>query len=149
MVVKARERCKDLKNVNIELADARRVDYTCSTFVIMYYTLQFVPPYRRAELLQRIYNEIRPGGAVVLFEKTRSSDPVLQDLFNQMYEEFKLGAGFSPQDVLNKSRSLRGVLEPLTGPQNIELLRSAGFAQSWPIFKHLAFEGMLGIKPVI
>ncbi|HKR48894.1 MAG TPA: methyltransferase domain-containing protein [Pseudonocardiaceae bacterium] len=149
MVIQARRRCVELTTVNIELADAQRIDYTGSTFVVMYYTLQFVPPDRRLELLRRIYAEIRPGGGIVVFEKTLSPDARLQDLFNQIYEEFKLGAGFTPEDILNKSRSLRGVLEPLTGEQNLALLRTAGFTDSWLIHKHLAFEGLLGVKPVL
>jgi tRNA (cmo5U34)-methyltransferase len=149
MVTQARQSCAELPNINIELADAQRIDYTDSTFVVMYYSLQFVAPDRRLELLRRIYTEIRPGGAIVLFEKTRCPDARLQDLFNQMYEEFKLCAGFTPEDILNKARTLRGVLQPLTGEQNLTLLHTAGFTDSWLIHKHLAFEGLLGIKPAL
>jgi tRNA (cmo5U34)-methyltransferase len=149
MVRRARERCADIPGVNIELGDAMRIDYTDSTLVVMYYTLQFVPTWRRRELLRRMNSEMRPGGAVILFEKTRQPDARLQDMLNQVYEEYKLSVGFTPDEILNKARSLRGVLEPLTSEQNLELLRESGFTSAWLVHKHLAFEGMLAIKPPV
>ncbi|WP_239308952.1 methyltransferase domain-containing protein [Frankia sp. Cj3] len=148
MVDQARKRCSGLSSVNIELADAQRIDFTGSSFVVMYYTLQFFPPDHRLALLQRICTEMRPGGALVLFEKTRTPDARLQDLLNQMYEDFKLQAGFSADEILKKSHCLRGVLEPLTTALNLQLLNTAGFIDSWPIYKYLAFEGFLGVKPL-
>jgi hypothetical protein len=41
------------------------------------------------------------------------------------------------------------VLEPLTTALNLRLLNAAGFTDPWPIYKYLAFEGFLGVKPLV
>lgn len=146
MVERARERCAGLKRLHIEVADARRVDFTDATLVVMYYTLQFVPVWQRSPLLQRICREMRPGGGLILFEKTRLSDGRMQDLANQIYDGYKLEQGFSADEILGKTRSLRGVLEPFTGEQNFELVRGAGFEEPYLVYKYLAFEGLLAIR---
>jgi tRNA (cmo5U34)-methyltransferase len=149
MVELARERCQDRSNVNIEVVDGARVDYSDACFVVMYYTMQFIPAYQRGVLLTRMCREMRPGGALVLFEKTRLPNGPLQDLCNQIYETFKLERGFSADEVLGKTRSLRGILEPFTSAENAGLLRAAGFGEPHVLYRHLAFEGMLAVKPVV
>jgi tRNA (cmo5U34)-methyltransferase len=149
MVALARERANGLDNLNIQLADASRVDYTESTLVVMYYTLQFVPLWQRAELLERIFREMRPAGALVLFDKTRLPTSALQDMCNQVYDAYKLERGFTPDEIIGKARSLRGILEPLTSAENAALLRGAGFLAPHVIYKYLAFEGVIALKSVL
>ncbi|MDQ3914271.1 MAG: methyltransferase domain-containing protein [Actinomycetota bacterium] len=149
MVQVARERCKDQANVHIEIVDARRVDYTDACLVVMYYTLQFIPLWQRGALLERIRREMRLGGAIILFEKTRLPDGMLQDICNQVYDTYKLARGFSAEEVLGKTRSLRGVLQPSTSAENMALLRRAGFSEPHVIYRQLAFEGLVAVKPFV
>jgi tRNA (cmo5U34)-methyltransferase len=146
MVERARERRSGLRNLQIEVADARRVDFTDASLIIMYYTLQFVPVWQRRSLLARICEEMRPGGGLILFEKTRLADGRMQDICNQIYDAYKLEHGFAAEEILGKTRSLRGVLEPFTYAQNADLIRGAGFDEPYLIYKYLAFEGMLAIR---
>ncbi|WP_406009281.1 methyltransferase domain-containing protein [Streptomyces sp. NBC_00637] len=149
MVAQARQRCVELPNVNIELGDALRVDYSDCSLVIMYYTLQFVPIWKRPALIKRICSEMLPGGALILFEKTRSPEARMQDMFNQCYEEYKQTKGFTADEILGKSRSLRSVLEPFTTEENMRLLSEAGFASPQLVQKQMAFEGIIGVKSVL
>jgi tRNA (cmo5U34)-methyltransferase len=149
MVDVARERCQGQRNLNIELADARRVDYSDACLVVMYYTLQFIPMRQRRSLLERICREMCPGGALVLFEKTRLPNGMLQDICNQVYDTHKLEAGFHAEEIIGKARSLRGVLEPFTSAENAALIRGAGFGEPHVLYRQLAFEGTLALKPVI
>jgi tRNA (cmo5U34)-methyltransferase len=149
MVDVARDRCREQPNVHIEIVDARRVDYTGACLVVMYYTLQFIPLWQRGALLERIRREMRLGGGLVLFEKTRLPNGMLQDMCNQIYDAYKLARGFSAEEVLGKTRSLRGVLEPSTTAENMALLRRAGFSEPHVLYRQLAFEGILAVKPVI
>jgi tRNA (cmo5U34)-methyltransferase len=135
--------------VHIEIVDARRVDYTDACLVVLYYTLQFIPLWQRGALLERIRREMRLGGGLVLFEKTRLPNGMLQDMCNQVYDTFTLARGFTAEEVLGKTRSLRGVLEPSTSAENLALLRRAGFSEPHVLYRQLAFEGILAVKPVI
>ena len=51
-----------------------------------------------------------------------------------------------PTEIINKSRSLKGVLEPFSTEGNLGLLRRAGFQDIMTVFKYVPFEGFLVIK---
>jgi tRNA (cmo5U34)-methyltransferase len=48
------------------LADACDVDYEASDFMVLYYTVQFVAPRRRQNLIDAIYKSLNWGGALSL-----------------------------------------------------------------------------------
>lgn len=129
-----------------EVADVAGYSYEPAALVLSFYTLQFVPAPAREALLQRIYHAITPGGALVLFEKTLASDPRIQDLLGQIYMDYKLDQGFTPEEILNKAGSLRGILDPRTSAWNLALLRRCGFAAVEIIYRNYCFEGYLAIK---
>ena len=49
-------------------------------------------------------------------------------------------------EILDKEKSLRGVLEPYTIQANIDFLKRAGFKDITPITQYLNFIGFLAIK---
>ena len=65
---------------------------------------------------------------------------------NQVYLEHKIEKGFSSDEIINKSRSLKSVMEPFSSKGNIDLLKRAGFKDILTVFKHTCFEGFLAIK---
>ena len=65
---------------------------------------------------------------------------------NQIYTEIKINNGFSDSDIINKSRSLKGVMEPFSTTANIQLAKRAGFKDIMSVFKYINFEGFLAIK---
>lgn len=80
-----------------------------------------------------------------MFEKVRAPDARFQDMMSSLYVDFKLQQGFSEQEIVNKSRSLKGVLEPFSTQGNIDLMKRAGFVDIMTVFKHLCFEGFLAV----
>ena len=86
------------------------------------------------------------GRVLILFEKVRAPDARFQDMATALYSDFKTEQGFSDVEILSKSRSLRGVLEPFSSGANIGLLQRAGFIDIWPIMKYICFEGFVAIK---
>jgi tRNA (cmo5U34)-methyltransferase len=146
MVVEARRHCADLANVAIGHEDIRFAKLDKADFIVSYYTMQFVPPAHRQEIFDKIYDRLNWGGAFVMFEKVRAPDARFQDLVMQLYNEFKLGNGFSSEEIVEKSRSLKGVLEPFSTQGNLDLLARAGFEDVTTVQKYLCFEGFLAIK---
>ena len=67
-------------------------------------------------------------------------------MLNQFYHEFKLDNGFSYEEVLNKTISLKGVLEPFSSYGNLGLLKRAGFKDIMTIMRWGCFEGIIAIK---
>ena len=146
MVEKAKKPLKKFKNVEMRVDDVTTMEFEGADLIIAYYTVQFVHPKHRQILIDNIFNALNWGGAFIWFEKVRASDARFQDIMTTLYHDFKLGNGFSPEEVISKSRSLKGVLEPFSTNGNLDLLKRAGFVDSISIMKYLCFEGILAIK---
>ena len=67
---------------------------------------------------------------------------------NKLYERLfnKLKKKFTEKEIINKSRSLKGVLEPFSEFGNLGLLKRAGFVDIIPIMQWMSFKGFLCIK---
>ena len=146
MVTKARAHCADAPNIVIEQEDARVYAFGPADMIVAYYTMQFIPPRDRQALFDRIYGALNWGGAFVMFEKVRAPDARFQDMMVTLYNEFKLQQGFTPDEIVGKTRSLKGILEPFSTEGNLGLLRRAGFVDITTILKYVCFEGFLAIK---
>ncbi len=114
--------------------------------IVSYYTMQFVPPRQRQQVFDRIYQSLNWGGALVLFEKVRAPDARFQDMATQLYQEFKQRQGYRSEEILAKSRALKGVLEPFSTQGNLDLMRRAGVEDITSVRKYVCFEGFLAIK---
>ena len=126
--------------------DARVFPYERADLIVAYYTMQFVPPRDRQALFDRIYQSLHWGGAFILFEKVRGPDARFQDILTSLYSDFKAKNGITADEILAKSRSLKGVLEPFSTDGNLGLLARAGFKDVMSVFRYLCFEGFLAIK---
>ena len=120
--------------------------YEKSDLIISYYTVQFIQPKYRQEILNTIFKNLNWGGAFLLFEKVRAPDARFQDITTSLYNEYKLSQGYNSSEIIAKSRSLKGVLEPFSSSANKELLQRAGFKDIITVFKWICFEGYLCIK---
>jgi tRNA (cmo5U34)-methyltransferase len=121
--------CADLTHFEIQPARA----------IVLLYVLQFLPRETRPLLLRRLRTALGPRGTLILAEKVRSNDPVVQARFDLEYRRFKLAQGFSPAEIEAKSRQLEGVLLPWTEQENEALLSAAGFGSVRPFFRSLCF----------
>ena len=111
-----------------------------------FYTIQFINPSIRQNIFNKIFKSLRWGGGFLLFEKVRSPDARFQDMMNQIYMEYKIDQSYTPEEILSKSMSLKGVLEPFSTNANIQMMKRAGFKDITTVFKFLNFEGYLAIK---
>ena len=146
MTRKASERCAGLPNVSIVTADVLDLDLEPADLIIAYYTVQFVRPRHRQQLIDHIYESLNWGGAFLLFEKVRGPDARFQDLFTALYTDYKLDRGYEPDEIIGKARSLKGVLEPFSTQGNLDLLRRAGFVDIATVMRYVCFEGFLAIE---
>lgn len=146
MIDVAEEKCNDKHNVSFICDDILDVELEKSDLIVSYYTVQFIKPRVRQEIFNKIYNTLNWGGAFLLFEKVRGADARFQDIATALYTDFKLNQGFSEMEIVNKTRSLKGVLEPFSTQGNIDLLKRAGFEDINTVMKYVCFEGFLAIK---
>ena len=146
MVPRARAHCADVPAISIIEEDARVQVLEPSDLILSYYTMQFIPPRDRQALFDKIYASLNWGGAFIMFEKVRAPDARFQDIMVTLYNEFKLKQGFSYEEIVTKTQSLKGVMEPFSTEGNMGLLRRAGFQDITTVSKYVCFEGYLAIK---
>ena len=137
---------KKIKNIKNKYCDVIKLKFLKSDMIVSYYTLQFIIPKYRQTLLNKIYKSLNWGGAFFLFEKIRGSDARFQDMYTNLYHDFKQTNGFSVKEIDEKQKSLRGVMEPFSEKGNIDMLKRAGFVDVSGVFQFLCFRGYLCIK---
>lgn len=146
MIDVAKKHCLNNNNINFIEVDATTFDFEKCDFISSYYAIQFIHPKHRQELINKIYSSLNWGGGFIWFEKVRAPDARFQDMSTTIYNDFKIGNGYNAEEILNKTSSLKGVMEPFSTNANIELLKRAGFVDITTVFKYVCFEGFLAIK---
>ncbi len=146
MIGKASERCKDLSGVELQCDDILTCELQPCDLIVCYYTIQFVRPQQRQALFDRLYNALNWGGGLIVFEKVRAPDARFQDMMSTLYSDYKLAQGYTGEQIVAKTRSLKGVLEPFSSEGNLGLLQRAGFSDIMTVMKYICFEGFLAIK---
>lgn len=114
--------------------------------VLMCWTLQFVRPLRRDQLIRWIYESLAPGGVLVVTEKVLARDKSLNTRFVDFYYDLKRRNGYSGTEIARKREALENVLVPYTIDENIELFRRNGFKTCETFFQWYNFAGFLCVK---
>lgn len=126
--------------------DINKINLKNSCIISSFYTIQFISPKNRQTLINKIYKNLNWGGAFFMVEKIRGPDARFQDIISQVYLEYKLSKGYKSNEILNKSRALKGVLEPFSSNANLQMLKRSGFKDVFTVFKYCCFEGWVAIK---
>ena len=114
---------------------------------ILNYTLQFIRPLQRQALVNRLYENLRPGGLLILSEKTICSDKRLNRSFIDTYQRFKHERGYSELEISRKREALENILVPFTIEENRKLLSDTGFETVSAFFQWFNFSSFVAIKP--
>lgn len=146
MVQRAQEAVCERDNVLIQEDDIILCDFADADLIVSYYCIQFISPKHRQDVITKVYQALNWGGGFIWFEKVRGPDARFQDMQTALYDEYKLAQGYTPVEIMNKARSLKGVLEPFSTQGNLDLLARAGFVDVMCIFRYMCFEGLLAIK---
>ncbi len=145
-LAKKKQKQRGIKNAKFLQDDIALNDLETSDFITSYYVIQFIRPSIRQEIINKVYNNLAWGGALLLFEKVRGNDARFQDIMTGLYTDFKLDQGYTTEEIIGKNQSLKGVLEPFSTQANIDMLKRAGFSDIISVMKFICFEGFLAIK---
>ncbi|EAJ6150938.1 carboxy-S-adenosyl-L-methionine synthase CmoA [Campylobacter lari] len=110
------------------------------------YTLQFIRPPKRQELVDKIYQNLNENGIFVLSEKILYEDVKIAKKMIQIYEQYKLEQGYSKLEISSKREALENILIPYTQNENITMLKKAGFSKVESVFKWVNFETFIAFK---
>lgn len=125
--------CDDMFKINFKKCD----------LVICCLVLPFFSRGRQELLIKKIYKSLNNHGAAIILNKSISKFPHFENIFNQLYSDFKLRKGISSRDVLKKAQSLRSVHTLNTTDDDLFFLKKIGFKKTDIFFKYLNFTGFI------
>jgi tRNA (cmo5U34)-methyltransferase len=108
--------------------------------------MQFLTLAARRALLNRINEGLIEGGGLLIVEKVSAEHSCFEEVWTELYWDFKRRQGLTAEQILEKANSIRGVLKPLTADENIDLLYQTGFSQVEVFFKWYNWAGFLAVK---
>lgn len=148
MIEKAKIKC-DLLSVNFVYEDALNLTgFINASLITSLYTLHFMSFDKRLELLKMIHRDLRVGGAFILVEKVNAESSFFEDLWVELHWDFKTRQGLNDSMIIQKARSLRGVLMPLSLSENLEILRDIGYSKIEVFSKWYNWIGIIAIKGI-
>jgi tRNA (cmo5U34)-methyltransferase len=133
--------------ISFSLQDIVDFDHPGAGAVILHYTLQFIRPLQRQTFLTRICHNLRPGGVLLISEKTISHDPRLNREYIAIYHRFKKSRGYSELEIAKKREALENILIPFSAEENKAMLLKAGFTSVETYFRWFNFASFVAIKP--
>ncbi|EGK8048823.1 carboxy-S-adenosyl-L-methionine synthase CmoA [Campylobacter lari] len=121
-------------------------DFFANDVFIATYTLQFIRPPKRQELVDKIYQNLNENGMFVFSEKILYEDVKIAKKMIQIYEQYKLEQGYSKLEISTKREALENILIPYTQNENMTMLKKAGFSKVESVFKWVNFETFIAFK---
>lgn len=136
----------DYSAINFVCEDVNQIDINNASVVVMNFTLQFIAPEQRADLLSKIYRGMKDGGILILSEKLNYTEKDQQQLLIDMHHFFKNANGYSHLEISQKRQTLENVLLPETLEQHKIRLQKVGFKQTEQWFQCFNFSSLIAIK---
>jgi tRNA (cmo5U34)-methyltransferase len=125
--------CGDMFNLKFKKAD----------LIVCCLVLPFFIRAKQIKLIDKIYKSLNSGGVAIFLNKSISKHAQFENIFNQLYSDFKLSKGILARDVLNKTQSLRSAHTINTTEDDLKLFKKIGFKKIDIFFKYLNFTGFL------
>ncbi|MDU5731147.1 MAG: carboxy-S-adenosyl-L-methionine synthase CmoA [Citrobacter freundii] len=117
-----------------------------ASMVVLNFTLQFLEPPERQALLDKIYQGLNPGGALVLSEKFSFEDANVGELLFNMHHDFKRANGYSELEISQKRSMLENVMLTDSVETHKARLHQAGFEHSELWFQCFNFGSLVALK---
>src|SRR5690606_16204537 len=136
---------QELLPVEVIEADILALQFQPASLIALNFTLQFISPAQRPELLARIRRSLLPGGALILSEKLCFQDPVEHALLTELHLGFKRANGYSELEIAQKRSAIENVMLPDSLEQHRERLLAAGFSKIIPWFQCLNFASLIAL----
>lgn len=132
--------------VSLHCANIQDVDINNASVVVLNFTLQFIPLVDRLNLIERIYNGLKPGGILILSEKIAFEQDDKQAFHIEAHHNFKRANGYSDLEISQKRSALENVLIPETISTHQQRLQQAGFKFTEMWFQCFNFASLIAIK---
>lgn len=117
-----------------------------ASVVVLNFTMQFIDPVQRDNLIAKIYQAMLPGSVLILSEKLHHDNPHGNQLLIDLHHEFKRNNGYSELEISQKRTALENVMRLDTLEEHKRRLKQAGFSDFMLWFCCFNFASMLVTK---
>ncbi len=147
MLAQAKRKC-EAYGVKIDVlnADILEYEYKEADVFISNYTLQFIRPLVREELVKKIASSLKKEGVFIFSEKVISHHSKLNKDLIECYYDFKKEQGYSEYEIMQKREALENVLVPYSEDENIKMALNCGFSHCEVVFRWANFATFIAIK---
>ncbi|MCB4743823.1 MAG: methyltransferase domain-containing protein, partial [Sulfurovum sp.] len=140
MLDRAEQKCQAFgADIELEFADMLAYHYDNEDIIVANYTLQFIRPIQRLELVKKLYDGLSKDGIFIFSEKVVFENRVLDKQIIDIYYAYKKEQGYSEYEIARKREALENVLIPFTLKENIQMCKEAGFSKIETIFQWANF----------
>jgi tRNA (cmo5U34)-methyltransferase len=151
------ERCREIvaeddrlngpeTQVDVVEDDIRHAHIANASMVVLNYTLQFVAPKERDDVLANVFSGLNEGGVLVLSEKVVDSNEHTEELLVELHHEHKRRNHYSALEVARKRAALDNVLIPETVKAHRKRLKRIGFSRSAVWLRHFNFVSIIAFR---
>ncbi|TLD83589.1 carboxy-S-adenosyl-L-methionine synthase CmoA [Helicobacter trogontum] len=133
-------------NIDFLQADFLTFDFKPTHVFLAFYTMQFVRPLQRKDMIQKIYDSLYDDGIFLFAEKVISDDSRLEGQMIECYYDYKAKQGYTHKEIYKKREALENVLVPYSVKENYTMLQSCGFRHIEILFKWVNFTLFLARK---
>ena len=147
MLEHARKKCEAFgADITVACADILEYAYEPADVFVSNYTLQFIRPLVREELVKKIAEALKKDGIFIFSEKVISHHSKLNKELIECYYDFKKTQGYSEYEIMQKREALENVLVPYSEGENIKMALNCGFSHCEVIFRWANFATFIAIK---
>ncbi len=133
-------------NIVVENADILEYDYKEANVFVSNYTLQFIRPLVREELVKKIASSLKKDGVFIFSEKVISHHTKLNKDLIECYYGFKKEQGYSEYEIMQKREALENILIPYSEEENIKMALNNGFTHCEVVFRWANFATFIAVR---
>ena len=147
MLEQAKRKCEaygaDIEVLNADILDYK---YKQADVFVSNYTLQFIRPLVREELIKKIAESLKKDAIFIFSEKVISHQSKLNKDLIECYYDFKKEQGYSEYEIMQKREALENVLVPYSEEENIKMALNNGFSHCEVVFRWANFCTFIATK---
>ncbi len=132
-------RCEDADSPDFGQGESASYDVINCTFVI-----QFLKPERQMALLGKLHRLLKPGGLLILGQKNYA-DGALGRMMQEQYERWRMGNGYTREEIEAKTRALKGAMWPMRQEDLMSFL-NRNFTEVHETTRMFMFSTLVAIK---
>jgi len=142
------KKLKVKKNIKISFIkeDVLKLSLKQNNLTICSLLFPFLKKKDQVILLKKVYKSLEPGGAIIILDKIKSNNVDFENMFGQLYVDFKKNKKIKNKDIIKKTKSLRSIHTLKTYKETLNMLKNVGFKDVENFFKFINFSGFIGIK---